>query len=255
MKRFKIILTLLMMLSISACQTQLSAKLIAPEQDSNLSWNEIINRIQKGKITFAKLSYAEAQVIQKSFMEYLSQGKNTSQLEYFISRLDAMEKNEEAKRLAYKLNIHLSLFEKDYESAEAYLLKWIEGFPEDGAAKLRLGILYVEGGKFSKAISFLEAVKDDPRAVVGLVTSHRLLEENDRVDVLCNKYRDEWPDNWQLSYNCALFEEQNMKAPATALKQIEEAVKRLKPGNTEAKTKLEGLAKRIQENAPQSEEP
>ncbi len=246
MKTFRRYLAILPILFHLGCQTQMAAKPLSSESLSSLTLDNIFDRLERGQISFENLTPAESDQLQSSLSPLAQEKKSRPKLEYFLSRLSSNQKSEVALKLLWKLQIHLALAEKDNEEAERLLLQLLAKFPDEAPAKLRLGILYLQGSKFVKAIPFLEASKEDPRAIIGLITAHRMLEENDRVEVLCDKYREELPEVWAISYNCALFESQNMDAPASAIALLNDAMTRLKADEIEGKKVLSEMIAKIE---------
>jgi hypothetical protein len=241
--------TLLLLLGlqglVSACQTSLTAKRFdAQGTDGPLAWGELLARFETGVYSLKTLDEATCRMIEQSVLALVGDERNWTRLDYLIKRLESYP-SESSYTLSIKLKTHLALAQKDYGLAENGLLKLIEKEPADPRPKMALGILYLRGAQFAKSIPYFNDLLPDRRAIVGLIAAHRQLEDNDRVDALCEQYDEDSPDNWEIALNCALFEAQNLSSPQNALKGLQASFS-LQPPESEAAMRLRETITKIE---------
>ncbi len=242
----KILLLILSLQYINtACQTSLSAKRFdAQDADQPLGWIGLLQRFERGLYSFKSLDAAASRAVERSVIAMVGDERNWTKIEYLIKRFEIYP-SEESYKLSVKLKTHLALAQKDYGVAESGLLKLIEKDPLDPRPKMALGILYLKGAQFAKSIPYFNDLKEDRRAVLGLIAAHRQLDDNDRVDALCEQFKEETADNWEIALNCALFEAQNLSSPQIALEELQASLK-LQPLESEGAMRLRETITRIE---------
>ncbi len=222
----KILLVLLSLQWVTAaCQTSLTAKRFdAQSTDEPLAWTELLQRFETGLYAFKNLDANTSRAVERSILAMVGDERNWTKIEYLAKRFEVYP-SEASYLLSVKLKTHLALAQKDYGAAEKGFLKLIEKDPVDPRPKMALGILYLKGAQFAKSIPYFNELKEDRRAVLGLIAAHRQLDDNDRVDALCETYKEETADNWEIALNCALFEAQNLSSPQNALDELQASLK------------------------------
>ncbi|RZA14679.1 MAG: hypothetical protein EOP10_27615 [Proteobacteria bacterium] len=242
----KIVLIVLgLQITSTACQTSLTAKRFdAPSTEGPLAWAELLQRFETGIYSFKNIDTNTSRAVERAILAMVGDERNWTKIEYLAKRFE-LYPSEESYLLSVKLKTHLALAQMEYGIAEKGLLKLIEKDPVDPRPKMALGILYLKGAQFAKAIPYFNDLKEDRRAVLGLIAAHRQLDDNDRVDALCEQYKEETADNWEISLNCALFEAQNLSSPQNARDQLQASLK-LQPPESEGAMRLREAMTRIE---------
>ncbi|RYZ58456.1 MAG: hypothetical protein EOP07_07005 [Proteobacteria bacterium] len=207
---------ILIALLLNGCASTFSARTAPAELGPQLAWDEILLQLQTGKIDIKKLSEPDAERLEQSLRPMIKKG-DWARVSYIIERL-RRSPAPHAKILSLNLGAQLAFEQKDFMLVEKNSLAILDIQPENNSAKLSLGLIYLYGSQFAKAIPYLNDVKENPKALSALISAHRQTENNDLVDALCEKYQEEASQTWEIAYNCSLFEAQNMQSPDKALK-------------------------------------
>lgn len=234
----------------SGCQGAFSAKsLEEPILETALTWPDLLARFESGLFSLDRLDRKSSRLIEHSIRTLVQEERNWGRVEFLIERLNKSG-NEDAYRLSLKLQIHLAMVQKSYGEAEKGLVSLIVKEPEERGPRLALAILYLRSAQFTKSIPLFNELLPEPRAVLGLIAAHRQLEDNDRVDTLCQKYREPIAEHWELTINCALFESQNMASPQKALDDLYASLA-LQNQSSEASLRLKEMISRIEASRSQ----
>lgn len=235
---------LLQFLFLASCQTSYSAKTLPENPPKTFhTWSELIKAFEFGELSIDTMTESQSLAIEKTIITLAHEPREWGRLEYLADHLKNTEQKI-SKSLSLKLRYHVAMAQKDYAQAEKSLLALINLDPEKKEPRLALGLLYLNGAQFAKAASYLSELRSDRRAVLGLVTAYRMIEDNDRVDAVCDTYRENDPRDWELAINCALFESQNLGAPERALAELERSLSLQEP-ESEASLRLREMITRI----------
>jgi tetratricopeptide (TPR) repeat protein len=215
---------ILMSLALTSCATSFSAKKNPVDHGPTLAWDEILSQLQTGKIDIKTMDERNAERLEHSLTVMVKNG-DWSRLTYIIDRLRSSP-SAHAQILSLNLQAQLAFEQKDYGLVEKNALAILAIQSENNSAKLSLGLIYLYGGQFAKAIPYLNEVKDNPKALAALISAHRQTENNDLVDTLCERYQKEASEVWEVAYNCSLFEAQNMQSPEKALQILNASLSR-----------------------------
>lgn len=240
--RFKTFLLICFTLFGMSCQTTGPVQK-AQKNEPILAWDEILTKLQTGQFNLHVLSVKNALILQHS-LDPMIKSHEWSRLTFIIERL-AHSPSDIAQLLALHLKSGLAFEQGDFALVETYSLQILGMQPDNESAKLSLGLVYLYGSQFAKAIPYLNATKPHPKAVAGLISAHRQLGNNDIVDALCDKYQSEQAELWEISFNCSLFEAQNMQAPEKALKTLQATLDK-QPADSDASRHLRAAITQIE---------
>ncbi|MBC7533284.1 MAG: hypothetical protein H7318_17065 [Oligoflexus sp.] len=200
-----------------------------------LAWDEILTLLQDGRMKIETLTKEEALILDASLRPMIKSG-DWARISYLIERFHRSP-SQTAQLLSLNLQSQLAFEQSDYISVEKLCLQILAIESDNESAKLALGLIYLYGGQFAKAIPYLNDTKPNPKALAGLVSAHRHLQNNDLADAICEKYQTEKSELWEISYNCSLFEAQNMQSPDKALKILRASLDN-QPGDSDASREL-----------------